>query len=198
MRARKPNDVSAYERDLAMITIGGPQPLQGPIEISRYNPDWPAWYAAEEARIRSILGDRALRIEHVGSTAVTGLPAKPLIDIVMEVRDTAAEPEYLPDLEAAGYILRLREPEWYEHRLLKGPDRDINVHVFPAGCMEVERMLLFRDWLRANADDRELYARVKRELSACDWRYMQQYADSKAAVVGEIMARATSAGSPPA
>ena len=99
----------------------------------------------------------------------------------------------MPDLEAAGYVLRIREPEWFEHRVFKGPDTDVNLHVFTVGCGEVDRMLLFRDWLRTNAADRELYLNAKRELAARDWKYMQQYADAKTAVVGEIMSRAEAA-----
>ena len=105
--------------------------------------------------------------------------------------DSSDEAAYVPALEAAGYSLRIREPEWFEHRVLKGPDTDVNVHVFSAGCEEVGRMLLFRDWLRGNAADRELYAVKKRELAGREWKYMQQYADAKTSVVDEIMARAT-------
>jgi GrpB-like predicted nucleotidyltransferase (UPF0157 family) len=188
--ARDPDDVAVYEHDLAKVTIGGPRPLQAPIEISDYDPEWPSWFAEEEIKIRAALGERVLLLEHVGSTSVPGLPAKPLIDLAMEVADTADEPAYVPDLEDAGYVLRIREPDWFEHRLFKGPDRDVNLHVFPAGCVEVQRMILFRDWLRTNEDDRALYATVKRELAARPWKYMQQYADAKTAVVAEIMARA--------
>ena len=198
MAARDPNDVAAYEEDLAKVTIGGPRPLGGPVVISEYDPEWPDWYAAEEGRIRAVLGERVSQIAHVGSTAVPGLPAKPLVDIVLEVEDSADEDAYATDLVAAGYVLRIREPEWLEHRLFKGPGRDINLHVFSAGCPEVGRMLLFRDWLRANAADRELYAKVKRDLASRPWKYMQQYADSKTAVVREIMARAEATGGSPA
>jgi GrpB-like predicted nucleotidyltransferase (UPF0157 family) len=187
---RDPSDVAAYDHELARVTVGGPRPLDGPIEIRDYDPEWPTWFAAEEGSVRSVLGDRVLLLEHVGSTAVPGLPAKPLIDMAMELADTADEPAYVPDLEVAGYVLRIREPDWFEHRVFKGPDRDINLHVFPAGCDEVRRMILFRDWLRAHEDDRVLYAGAKRELAARQWKYMQQYADAKTAVVAEIMARA--------
>jgi GrpB-like predicted nucleotidyltransferase (UPF0157 family) len=190
---RDPTDLAAYEKDLARVTIGGPKPLEGPIEIRDYDPEWPVWFAAEEALIRATLGDRVLVLEHVGSTSVPGLPAKPLIDMAMEVADTADEPAYVPDLEAAGYVLRIREPDWFEHRVFKGPDRDVNLHVFPAGCVEVRRMILFRDWLRAHEEDRALYASAKQELAARPWKYMQQYADAKSAVVAEIMARADAA-----
>jgi GrpB-like predicted nucleotidyltransferase (UPF0157 family) len=188
---RDPADVAAYDRELAEVTIGGPRPLAGLVEIHDYDSDWPRLYEREEDRIRSALGDRVIRIEHVGSTSVPGLPAKPLIDIVLEVADSADEAAYVPALESAGYVLRIREPDWFEHRLLKGPDPDVNVHVFAAGCEEVDRMLLFRDWLRENAADRELYAQKKRELAGREWKYMQQYADAKTAVVQEIIARAS-------
>ena len=193
MPPRDPTDVAAYDEELAKVTIGGAQPLTEPIEIRDYDPSWPLLYAREEARIRSILGDRVISLEHVGSTSVPDLPAKPVIDIALEVGDSAAESAYVAELEAAGYVLRIREPEWLEHRLFKGPDTNINLHVFPAGCVEVDRMVLFRDWLRASPADRELYARVKRELAAREWKYTQQYADAKTAVVGEIMARAQAA-----
>jgi GrpB-like predicted nucleotidyltransferase (UPF0157 family) len=189
--ARDPTDVAAYDKELAKVTIGRVQPLTAPIEIHEYDPSWPLRYEQEQARVRSSLGERVVRIEHVGSTSVPVLPAKPIIDIALEVPDSAAEPAYVPLLEAAGYVLRIREPEWFEHRLLKGPDGDVNLHVFTSGCVEVDRMLLFRDWLRTDPVDRELYAGAKRELAAREWRYTQQYADAKTAVIREIMARAS-------
>ena len=195
MAARDPEDLAAYEEELNRVRIGGAQPLSGPIELREYDPQWPAWYEREEARIRSALGDRVVRIAHVGSTSVPGLAAKPIIDIGLEVPDSADEAAYVPDLEAAGYVLRIREPDWFEHRLLKGPDTDANVHVFTAGCEEFDRMVLFRDRLRANPADRSLYETTKRELAARDWKYGQQYADAKTDVVREIMSRARS--SPP-
>jgi GrpB-like predicted nucleotidyltransferase (UPF0157 family) len=190
---REPTDVAAYDKELAEVTIGGARPLDKPIEIRDYDPEWPLLYSREEARIRSILGDRVVRIEHVGSTAVPGLPAKPVIDIALEVPDSANESAYVPEMEAAGYVLRIREPAWFEHRVFKRPDTEVNLHVFTTGCTEVDQMLLFRDWLRANAADRELYATAKRELAAREWKYMQQYADAKTLVVQEIMLRAQAA-----
>src|SRR5690606_29898587 len=100
-------------------------------------------FEREAKRIRSALGDRALRVEHVGSTSVPGLCAKPVIDILLVVPDSSDEASYVPALEAAGYKLRIREPEWFEHRLFKGPDTDINLHVFSEGASEIERMLCF-------------------------------------------------------
>ena len=120
---------------------------------------------------------------------VPGLPAKPLIDINLVVADTTDEDAYVPPLEALGYELRVREPDWFQHRMLRGCDPPVNLHVFPPGCEEVPRMLAFRDHLRTNEADRELYARAKRELAAKEWKYVQNYADAKTAVVQEILSR---------
>ena len=184
-----PNDVAAYD-ELEQRLIGGARPLTRPIELREYDPRWPELYADHAARLGAALGERAVRVEHVGSTAVPGLAAKPIIDIALEVPDSADEPAYVGDLEAAGYVLRAREPEWFEHRLFHTPERDVNLHVFPAGCSETDRMVRFRDWLQRNDADRQLYLQTKRELAARDWKYMQQYADAKTAVVHAIMARA--------
>ncbi|HEY3541011.1 MAG TPA: GNAT family N-acetyltransferase, partial [Gaiellaceae bacterium] len=166
------------------------QTLRAPLELDEYDEGWPALYAREETRIRGALGDRVVRLEHTGSTSVPGLAAKPIIDICLEVADTRDEAAYAADLEAAGYSLVLREPGWYEHRLFRATDPTVHLHVFPAGCEEVARMLAFRDHLRADAADRELYERSKRELIGRDWEYMQDYADAKSAVVADIMRRA--------
>jgi GrpB-like predicted nucleotidyltransferase (UPF0157 family) len=93
-------------------------------------------------------------------------------------------------MEAAGYRLVIREPDWFEHRVFKGPDTNINLHVFSPGCPEIARMVGFRDWLRTHPDDRDLYARTKRELATRTWKYVQNYADAKTQVVEEIVARA--------
>jgi GrpB-like predicted nucleotidyltransferase (UPF0157 family) len=181
----------ATEAEIRQATIGEPPRVDGQIVLVDYDPGWPVLYAGEEARIRGALGDRVRLIEHCGSTSVPGLIAKPIIDIVLAVPDSADEPGYVPALEAAGYVLRIREPEWFEHRLFKGPDTNVNLHVFTDGCEEIGRMLLFRDWLRQNPAERDLYAATKRELAAQSWAYVQNYADAKSEIVGGIVARAT-------
>jgi GrpB-like predicted nucleotidyltransferase (UPF0157 family) len=185
-----PYDVAWYDQYLDQITGGNVQLLTKSVEIHEYDPKWPRLYSREEERIRRVLGERVVRIGHAGSTSVPGLPAKSIVDIVLEVPDSSDELSYVPDMEAAGYRVVIREPEWYEHRVFKGPDTNVNLHTFTAGCEEVDTMLLFRDHLRANAADRELYERTKRELAAYPWKYVQQYADAKTAVVQEIMERA--------
>jgi GrpB-like predicted nucleotidyltransferase (UPF0157 family) len=182
--------------EIRAITVGEPARLDGPVLLAAYDPAWPEVFAREAARIRRSLGDRALLVEHAGSTAVPGLAAKPIIDIVLCVEDSAAEAGYVPALDAEGYVLRIREPEWHEHRMLKGTEPAVNLHVFTVGSLEVERMLLFRDRLRAVPRDRERYAAAKRALSQREWAYVQHYADSKTDVIEEILDRAT--GSAPA
>ena len=170
--------------------VGKSAPQFVPIQIVDYDPEWPRLYEREAARVRSVLGDRVLLLEHTGSTSVPGLAAKPRIDMLLVVADSAEEPSYVPALESAGYVLTIREPDWYEHRVFKGPDTDINLHVFSSGCTEIDRMLLFRNWLRSNESDRLRYERTKRELARNNWKYVQNYADAKTSVVEEILTRA--------
>lgn len=182
------------EEDLQAVSVEKVIPHNGPITLAEYDPQWPALFDREAARIRAVLGDAAVRVEHVGSTSVPGLAAKPIIDILLAVPDSADEQAYAPALQAAGYVLRIREPDWFEHRLFKGPGTSINLHVFTIGAAEIDRMLLFRDWLRANDADRDAYLQVKRGLAQRTWRHVQHYADSMTAIVQQIMARATAAG----
>jgi GrpB-like predicted nucleotidyltransferase (UPF0157 family) len=184
-----PSQAPLTEEEIRAATVGELTPHAAAIHIAAYDPEWPRLFQREDARIRGVLGERVLQLEHVGSTSVPGLAAKPLIDVTLVVTDSSDEGAYIPDLETAGYVLTIREPDWHEHRLLKGPDTNVNLHVFSEGCAEVGRMLAFRDWLRTHDDDRELYERAKRDLAAREWKYVQNYADAKTAVVQEIMAR---------
>lgn len=187
---RREPDGTMTEEQIRAVTIGELEPLSAPIRLVDYDSGWPDRFSREAARIRAILGDRVLQLEHVGSTAVPGLPAKPIIDMLLVLANSADEPAYLPSIETAGYVLRIREPDWNEHRLFKGPDTNINLHVFSSGCPEIQRMLAFRDWLRISRSDRDLYARTKLALAQKNWKYVQNYADAKTAVVEQIMARA--------
>ncbi len=193
----EPNDGTGprliSDEEIRRYLIGEVTPHNAPITLTEYDASWPALFAREADRIRAALGDSAILIEHAGSTSVPGLAAKPIIDIVLAVPDSADEQSYVPPLEAAGYTLRAREPDWFAHRMFKGPDTDINLHVFTAGCTEIDRMLLFRDWLRTNEADRDAYLQVKRDLADRTWRHVQHYADAKTAIVQEIVARATAA-----
>ncbi len=171
--------------------IGGVEKVE--IRIVDYDPEWPKKFEAHAVRIIDALGASALRVEHIGSTSVPGLAAKPIVDILVVVRDSADESDYLPRLEAAGYALRVREPEWNEHRMFRTAERDAHVHVYSAGCKEVERNLTFRDRLRRDDGDRNRYERTKRELAAQDWPDMNAYADAKTEFIESILAACAAA-----
>lgn len=155
-----------------------------------YDESWPAKYARQESRIRAALGEVALEVHHVGSTSVPGLAAKRVVDVVLVVADPADETAYVPALEAAGYVFHVRERDWHEHRLFRGREPRVNLHVFGPDCEEVVRMLAFRDHLRRDEGDRELYERTKRDLAGRGWDRVQDYADAKSEVVADIMERA--------
>ena len=176
--------------ELAAVTVGPPKHFSGKISIAPYDPEWPKLYGREAERIRAILGDKVLLLEHVGSTSVPGLAAKPIIDIDLQVADTRDEDAYVPQLTDAGYELIVREPDWYEHRLFKGPDTNINLHVFGTQLDELERHLLLRDWMREHPEDRDLYRDAKIELSQREFRNVNEYAAAKTQVVVEILKRA--------
>ncbi len=185
------------DEQLRAVTIGEMRPYAVRVVVEDYDPRWPTWFEADRAEVVAALGERALLVEHTGSTSVPGLPAKPVVDILLLVEDTVDEQAYVPALESTGYVVRIREPGWMEHRLLnrrveRGDAHDVNLHVFSPryAADEIERMLGFRDWLRTHDDDRDRYAAVKRELARRRWRYVQNYADAKTDVIKEILAKA--------
>lgn len=182
--------------ELRAAWVVEPPRHDAPIHLAEPDPAWPAAFATIAGRIRAALGSRALLLEHVGSTSIPGLAAKPVIDAVLVVADPADEPSWLPDLEAAGFRLAIREPAWHEHRLVKAHDIASNIHVLPPGCSEARRMLAFRDHLRRDPDDRARYLARKRELAARTWDYVQAYADAKGELIAEIVTRAL-VGLPP-
>ncbi|MBM0275478.1 GrpB family protein [Micromonospora sp. STR1s_6] len=158
------------------------------ITIEDYDPAWAARYAAARCSLTEALGDLILTTEHVGSTSVPGLAAKPIIDIDLLLEDTADESRYIPALEGIGYRLVLREPWWHGHRMLVGPAEDINLHVWPRGAPEPIRHRLFRDWLRSHPDDRELYAATKRSLARDTVHRAGDYSLAKNEFIDRILA----------
>ena len=141
--------------------VNGP-PRPEVVEIVAYDPDWPGRFARLAGLIRTALGPVAVEVEHVGSTSVPGLAAKDVIDIDLTVPDPADEDSYLPALEALGYVLTVREPSFHQHRCLRFAQPRVNLHVFGPDCPELIRHRMFRDWLTAQAGDRELYESAKR------------------------------------
>ncbi|WP_395746202.1 GrpB family protein [Prosthecobacter sp.] len=173
---------------MSEVLIGGIEKRQ--IVIADYDPRWPAQFERQASLISQALGAKALVVEHVGSTSVPGLAAKPIIDIDVLVADSANEASYLEALLTAGYVLRVREPDWHQHRMLRTPQLDVHLHIFSTGCMEFTRHIAFRDWLRTHADDRLLYESTKRRLAAAQWPDMNAYASAKTEVVEAILTRA--------
>lgn len=162
------------------------------VVLVEYDDAWPTLYDQQAGLVRAALGDAVVELHHAGSTSVPGLAAKPVVDVVLVVPDPADEPSYVPPLVHAGFVLALREPEWYEHRVLRREEPRVNLHVFGPRCPEVNRMLAFRDRLRAYEADRLRYEEVKRELASRPWDGVQDYADAKSGVVEEILRRSRS------
>ncbi|SFC93483.1 GrpB domain, predicted nucleotidyltransferase, UPF0157 family [Nocardioides terrae] len=157
-----------------------------PVEVVPPDPAWAGWYATVRDRIVDALGVRVIALEHVGSTAVPGLWAKPVIDIDLTVASPAAEHDWLPDLERVGFQLRVREPDWEEHRMLRGHQPPTNLHVFGPGAREPRRHVMFRDWLLTHGQDRERYAAVKRRVAAHGFEDAMLYNNAKAWVVYDM------------
>lgn len=183
--------IEGTPEDLDAAWVDGPPP-PAPVVVVAYDPRWPQLYRREACRIRELLGERVIAIEHVGSTAVPGLAAKAIIDIDLTVANSADEEAYVPTLTAAGYRLTIREPNWHEHRLFKGPDTNVNVHVFSPGSPETVRHLVFRNWLREHPEDIDRYAETKRRLAhgASDIR---AYTQAKNDIIDDIYRRAFAA-----
>lgn len=171
---------------LDTILVGGREPAD--VVIVDYDGTWPARFEDHRRRIAAALGPpAAATIEHIGSTVVPGLAAKPIIDILVAVGDPDDDAGFGPAMAAAGYQLRVREPG---HRMFRTPARTAHVHFWQAGSDEIVRHLQFRDWLRTHPDDRDLYQRAKQALVGRPWPDLNYYAEAKGPVIAEIMARA--------
>jgi len=154
-----------------------------------YDPTWPVRFQDERAKLTTALGTVAIRIEHIGSTAAPGLPAKPIIDVLLTVADIEDEPRYLPALQGAGYVLRVREPG---HRMVRTPGLDVHVHLLPDGDPAVTAYLALRNRLRSSIADRDFLAATKRRITQQDWPTMGHYADAKSDVTHQIPSRTNS------
>jgi GrpB-like predicted nucleotidyltransferase (UPF0157 family) len=172
------------QAQLDRVLVGGIE--KRPIVIVEYDPRWPARFEHERDRVKAALGATALAVEHIGSTAVPGLAAKPVVDLLVTVTDPEDE-ALVGVLEQAGYVLRVREPG---HRMFRTPERDVHVHVWRDSDPEVARYVRFRDRLRDSPDDRQAYERLKRELASRVWGDMNEYAQAKGELIEEIIARA--------
>ena len=184
-----------WERAAGIINPGiefmqGSDRPREPLEIFPYDPSWPATFERWHARLRMCLGDAATRIEHVGSTSVPGLDAKPIVDIQVSVEDILDEARYVPGCEAAGLMFRSREDG---HRYFRPPfdaPREVHVHVCAVGSAWERDHLLFRDFLRTHSDACRAYAMTKRDAAAL-WRDDSMgYTEAKSDVILDILADA--------
>lgn len=194
-----PSDITTFNEAQAPPGQSPYLPGFGPtvdVKIVSYDRSWPEDYEQLAAMVRAALGPQVLALDHVGSTSVPGLLAKPVIDIDLTVADGTDEVSYVPALERQGFELVIREPWWYGHRLLRHLDPRCNLHVWCPDCPEPARHLIFRDWLREHEEDRELYVRAKKaaahrtRISRGD---VIDYNDRKRDVIREIYGRAFAA-----
>jgi GrpB-like predicted nucleotidyltransferase (UPF0157 family) len=158
-----------------------------PIEVVAYDKEWPARFASWRDRIASALGGVALRIDHIGSTSVPGLAAKPIVDIQISVADISDEEGYVPPLQGLGVQLRSRDDLHRYFRPFADRPREVHVHVCPAASEWERRHLLFRDHLRANPAAREVYEEAKREAARVWMDDAWAYTDAKSEVILNIM-----------
>jgi GrpB-like predicted nucleotidyltransferase (UPF0157 family) len=175
---------AAFDR----VVIGSRQP--GPVTLVKCDPMWPTQFEALRAELAGTLGPLATGIEHVGSTAVPHLAAKPIIDVLVTVESIDPDEIYAAPLAAIGYELRVREPG---HRMFRPATRDVHVHVWAEGSQEAEDYVLLRNRLRASPADRDAYEALKRELARHDWPDVNYYAEAKSPMVRELLARARAA-----
>jgi GrpB-like predicted nucleotidyltransferase (UPF0157 family) len=174
---------------MAIALVGDPPARWESIVIEDYDPAWTDRFAAARSSLTEALGGQIIAVEHIGSTSVPGLAAKPIIDIDLLVDDTADESRYVPALERLGYRLVLREPWWHGHRMLVSATEDVNLHVWPQAAPEPIRHRLLRDWLCSHPQDRELYAMTKRRLARDTADRPGDYSLAKNDVIDDIYAR---------
>lgn len=182
--------LESSEEEMAAAWVGEGRPPSTPVVIEPYDPRWPDQFTAEATKIRAALGEVVVAVEHVGSTSVPGLAAKPILDIDLIVPDSADESGYAAALERIGYTLVVREPAWHQHRMFRGEHPDVNLHVFSPDSPEHIRHLIFRDWLRTHSEDRAAYQAAKVRLAEATRDAPDRYNLAKNEIIDRIYARA--------
>lgn len=170
----------------ARLDPGDAKRWQQPVVVAQPDPRWPAMFRRVAADIKFALGPLALSVEHVGSTSVAGLPAKPVIDVDLTVADSSNEASYLPQLEAKGFVLTIREPEWEQHRALRWHEPNTILHVFSSGAIEPQRHIAFRNWLTTHSDDLSAYAGLKQQLAGQGFDDVMLYNNAKGRLIYDI------------
>jgi GrpB-like predicted nucleotidyltransferase (UPF0157 family)/RimJ/RimL family protein N-acetyltransferase len=164
-----------------------------PVEVVDYDPTWPARFESERRRLVDALGSSAAEVEHVGSTAVPGLPAKPVIDVLVGLREYPLQPAQIGLLEGLGYVYR-GELGIPGRQYFRNPPDTRHVHAVLHGSELWRRHVAFRDWLRAHPDDAASYATLKRRLAAEHRDDRARYTEGKASFIEELLQRAAVPG----
>lgn len=174
------------------LILGGDAAARGPepVEIADYDPLWPTRFEQMRELLAEALADTALRIDHVGSTAVPGLPAKPVVDIQVSVSDVDDETTYRKEIEAQGFALRYREAGHRYFRPPPGLARLWQVHVCTVGSKWERDHLLFRDYLRAHSAAADEYGRIKRLAASVHANDRIAYTDAKGPWIERALADA--------
>jgi GrpB-like predicted nucleotidyltransferase (UPF0157 family) len=168
-----------------MDSIGLPD---GELYLLDYQPAWPRLFEEEAERIRAACGDRLVGIEHIGSTSIPGLAAKPILDIMPLLVSFEEGFDIVPNMEGLGYEYKGEYGIPRRHYFVKGTPRTHHVHMYEADDDEVVRHLLFRDYLREYADTAAEYESLKRRLAAEVPR--EDYPEAKTGFVAQVLARA--------
>ena len=169
--------------------------MKRPVVIVDYDPRWPLWYEEERARLLPAIGHKIVALEHIGSTAVPGLGAKPIIDILAGVRERADADECLPLLHPLGYtdVTPQDDPQWY-YCLGRHEEADqFHLHLVQYPSIHWERHLLFRDFIRTRPDLVQQYDQLKRELAARYGSDRTGYTEAKTAFIESVVAQARAA-----
>ncbi|MFE7277004.1 GrpB family protein [Streptomyces sp. NPDC057623] len=162
------------------------------VEIVPYDPRWPAEFTALGALLRAALTD-VPRIDHVGSTAVPGLPAKPIIDVQISVTELTPDDTFRRPLEELGFRYRHDNPDLSKRYFREAPgSRRIHIHVRRAGSLDEQLNLVFRDFLRTHPDTARRYAHTKRELAARHRHDAQTYTERKSPFIWDVLREAAS------
>lgn len=163
------------------------------VEVVPHDPRWRQAFQAEAKRVAAALGENAVAIHHVGSTAIPGIYAKPVIDLLVEVRDVTEADGRSPAMESLGYQV-MGEFGIPGRRYFRKDDqegtRTHHIHAFQAGSGEVERHLAFRDYLIAHPEDAQRYSELKRKLASEHPQSMDAYMDGKDGFIKEMERRA--------
>ena len=168
----------------------------GTVRVVPYDPEWPGLFAAEARRLTLALSPWPIALEHTGSTSVPGLDAKPILDILAGVAEGQSFDPYITGLVGAGYIHRGEQGIPGREFFRRGDPRAYHIHLTHIDGPFWRGHLAFRDYLRAHADARDEYARLKHALAAQFPHDREAYTDHKAPFVGRVVELASRAGSP--